>query len=511
MTVIDPLVPLVPVRVGGADILVDEHRPVAAVVAGSDIRFVTWPNAPLPYRQSEASTYAAPDGAWVVYEEVEDPNAPTDGEYPLEQARASSSAVFVGLDGSTVFVDLGSRRPGGADEFGLWAVDPRDASTWNGSIRDDDVEDFPDIEDLPEEVHGEESDDDFWRDGFSVGKNGDWANIGDWNDVDDDQDEHNDDVDGNDQQVVMTREQHQGWFSLASGPDQPDGWSIDELGSNPKRDSDPLDPVPPALPTPPTEILRLGRDGSRTLISVDHLVDAVAQVAETLYLRVHATGPKHIPSTDGTSWNIRYQPRTVSIDVHDGLPARIVTDELSTAVDWNWDDSSSWHPTLGTEPDGEDDEDAWLERFDKELEASEAARALWSNRLDLEGVVGTRWPLVPRSPKLIEKDIDAVRDQFVSLPLDQAGWWAEDDRMHRQRSNYRNVEIITEGTWPQDDVVVTFEHRLYPHVRLRRRVRVHDDSGRPFALGYLTVYLDEALATGQVPPPSSAVNQVVDV
>lgn len=52
---IDPLVPLVPSDFGETSIVVDEHRPVAALVTGSDIRFVTWPDAPLPDGESETS------------------------------------------------------------------------------------------------------------------------------------------------------------------------------------------------------------------------------------------------------------------------------------------------------------------------------------------------------------------------------------------------------------------------------------------------------------------------
>lgn len=507
MTVNDPLVPLVPIRIGETDIVVDEHRPVAAVITGGDIRFVTWPHAPLPDRHSDASTHTSPGGVWVVYEEVEDLNGLTPDSIELDPPNVSSTAVFVGLDGSMLFADLGPRRTGGADQLGLWAVDPRDASTWDGSIRDGDIEDFPDVEDLPVELPGEESDEDFWREGFSVDKNGDWTSIDEWDDGDNYHEDNDDD--GDDLQVVMTTGQYEARFSFADDSGQANYGSIGGLSFDSDTDLSDVGPLP--LPTPPTEILRLSLDGSRIFISVDHLVDAAAQVGETLYLRVHATGPLHVPAPSGFSRNVQYQPRTVSIDVHDGLPARVVTDELPTVVGWNWDDSDPSQPTLGINSNQGDDDDAWFKRFEEELENDEAGRKVWSDRIDLEGVVDTRWPLIARTPELIKADVDAVRDQFISLPLDHASWWAGDDSMHRQRSDYRNVDIVLEGTWPRDDVVVTFEHRQYPHVRLRHRVRVHDDSGRPFALRYLTVYLDETLATGHVPPLSEAANHVIDV
>jgi hypothetical protein len=271
----------------------------------------------------------------------------------------------------------------------------------------------------------------------------------------------------------MTKQQYQAWRSFDEECDEANDWCIGGVRSD--SVSGPLESIPIALPTLSTEILRPGRDCSRLIISADRLVDAVAQVGDVLYLRIHATGPAYEPAVGGSSGNIRYQPRTVSIDIHDGFPAQVVTDELSTVVGWNWSASAFAQTTFETKADQHNDEDVWFERFEREFEADKAARQAWSERIDLEGVV----------------------------------WSAEDDKLHRQRSDYRGGKIVLEGTWPQDEAIVTFEHRKYPHVRLRNRVRAHDDSGRPLALTYLTVSWDEVLSTGQVPPLSAAVNRII--
>ena len=92
-----------------------------------------------------------------------------------------------------MFVELGSRRQGEADQFGLRGVDPRDASTWDGSIRDDEKEEFPNVEHLPAEqsIPGEEHDEDFWRDGFSADENGDGFSVEAWDEVEGDHTQDN--------------------------------------------------------------------------------------------------------------------------------------------------------------------------------------------------------------------------------------------------------------------------------------------------------------------------------
>jgi hypothetical protein len=94
--VIDPLVPLVTADFGETSIVVDEHRPVAAPVTGSDIRFVIRPDARPPEGESEASVHTAPEGVWIVYPEGEDPNAPADSHGEPGRPNITCTGVFVG-------------------------------------------------------------------------------------------------------------------------------------------------------------------------------------------------------------------------------------------------------------------------------------------------------------------------------------------------------------------------------------------------------------------------------
>ncbi|MFK4481650.1 hypothetical protein [Curtobacterium sp. AB7] len=106
------------VAVSDATIVPDATRPVAAVVTGEDVRWVTWPDAPLPDGAvDDVRVLATTEGAWVVYESNGD-----GGD------AVSRSAVHVTPTGVTTAVDLGDRQPLGADVDGLWIGDPRPAS-----------------------------------------------------------------------------------------------------------------------------------------------------------------------------------------------------------------------------------------------------------------------------------------------------------------------------------------------------------------------------------------------
>ncbi|PZE30084.1 hypothetical protein [Curtobacterium sp. MCBD17_028] len=534
MTVVDPLEPLLPVVIGAITIVVDEHRPVAALVTDDDTRFATWPDAPLPEHAPSTEVIAAPDGVWVVYEESEDGEIPDSGAGT--RTGPTWTAVHVGADGRTSSVDLGPRRPSSADAAGLWTVDPRGPSLWIGSEDDeqpDDATSFPDVEDLPLEAPPSDDQDDeaFWPDAGAWGDADGWTEEdGTW--LDEDEDENEDHPENHAEgdhaaaeseaagpSVVATA----AMFAAATGNDADDegpgsGWYIRFPGDD--EDERPLGPAPTPLPTPPTEIVHVGMDGARRTIVVDHLVDAVERVGDVLRLRVHAAGPRHVPAH--RSWDIRYEPRTVEVDVRQGLPDRIVTDSLPTvegrsAADGErWDDAddaSDDDPSDDDRSDGDpSDEGAdWGERWERHLDDREATVHPWRDRIELDGVAGTRWHLAERSHEQIVADVEAVRSQFTGLSSDTVMWTAEDDAMHRVPSDYRNVEVVVEGAWPRDVVVATFEHRRYPYVRFRRRVPVHDASGRPIVRLYLSVHLDEMLDTGQVPPRSEAVDGVLDL
>jgi len=101
--------------------------------------------------------------------------------------------------------------------------------------------------------------------------------------------------------------------------------------------------------------------------------------------------------------------------------------------------------------------------------------------------------------------------EFTHLADPVIGWSRGVDGPRRFRSAYRDVRVDVQGDWPATEVVVSFEHTAVPFLRLRRRYRVFDDTGRSVDHGYVTVYLEEDVATGHVPPRSAAVDGVLDI
>lgn len=389
----DPLMPLGAVVIGRTVIVPDAERPVAAVIdEGSTVRWVIWPDAPLPDRAiGEVQLLPTSTGAWVVYQAEE-----TEGlDYLVRR-----TAVFVTPNGVTAACDLGQGRPVGVDDYGLWVGDPRDASAWMES---------PDSEESATEV------------------------------------------------------------------------VFDEDALN-------IEPSPP-LPTPATELVRISVSGERTVIWVDHLVHRASVVQDNLTLQYFPTGPRQVPLGDDRGWDVVYEPEQVIIDVADGLPEKIDTQQLSSK------------PAPG------DEEETW----EQEYERQQAAAAQWQDRLELDGVEGAAWPLRNLSEEARAGAIAKLREQFESLAEPNTVWTSDHPLPRLEPSDYRNVGVSEEGTWPATEIVVSFEHSTVPNLRLRRRYRVFNDAGHPREWAYTTVHLEEDLYTGKVPPRSAAINGVLDI
>ena len=60
-------------------------------------------------------------------------------------------------------------------------------------------------------------------------------------------------------------------------------------------------------------------------------------------------------------------------------------------------------------------------------------------------------------------------------------------------------------------MVVSFEHTAVPFLRLRRRYRVFDEAGHPLDWRYVTVYLEEDIATGHIASRRAAVDGVLEI
>ncbi len=474
----DHLFPLDVVPIGHHAVVPDLHRPVAAVVAaGEVVRWLTWPTAPLPQRAiEEAEAWPTADGVWVVYR--------SDGIDDVTR-----TAVHLDPDHVGAAVDFGDRRPVGADVGGLWLADPRDASGWMAHVGgDSDQDDSEELEALqasdlawaevgafwPDPAAWTEPDDEVAHDEESL----------DDQDDQDDQDDRDDEDDQDDEEsasAVMTAYQ----WSIGFADDR-DGFEVGDDGD----ENDAEAPEPPS-PTPPTDLVRIAPDGTRTTIRVDHLVEGVTVEADTLTVRYHPTGPELVPDGHGAR-DVVYRPREVMVDVSGGLPSRIDTEQLdSVAV--------------------EDPEDADAADWERSIEQREDRRAPWIERLDLAGVDGTRWPVVDRES--VDRDRSVARLVAQLTALDRPGivWSRGVDGPRRIRSDYRDVRVEVEGAFPATEVVVSFEHADVPFLRLRRRYRVFDDTGRPVDHGYLGVYLDEDIGSRHIPPRRSAVDGVLDI
>lgn len=450
----DLLVPADAVVVAETTLLPNLSRPVAAVVSNSEVRFETWADAPLPeHAVLEASVFGTSTGAWIIY-------TADDIDGPSER-----SAVHLGPGGVTTAIELGTGRPIGADEHGLWVGDPRDASVWMDAVATDDNED--EVSDLDPETLP-------------------WSDSGPfWPDPDTWSEPTNEDGDGglpNDS--GENDEDHDGGFVWTIGFG--DELDIDDRGeqTNPPGD----EPGPPAL-TPPTDLVLVRPDGTRATIQVDHLVDGVRNEDGMLVVRYYPTGPRRVPDPFG-GWDVVYEPREVRIDLDDGLPVTIATGQLPSV------------------PADESDEDDW----EQEVERRETAREPWLDRFDLAGLPGSSWAVRTTDGAVRERTVARLRAMFVHLDAPGIVTWSRTEPYPRRvRSAYRNVEVAVEGDWPKTEVVLSFDHTEVPFLRLRRRYRAFDDAGHPIDPGYATVFLDEDIDTGAIPHRSAAVDGVLEL
>ncbi|MBT1621158.1 hypothetical protein KK101_00445 [Curtobacterium flaccumfaciens pv. oortii] len=450
------------VAVGDATIVPDATRPVAAVVTGDDVRWVTWPGAPLPDGAvDDVRVLATTAGAWVVYE--------SNGDGGDEVSR---SAVHVTPTGVTTAVELGDRQPLGADVDGLWIGDPRPASIWAGDDEDgapdgdadaDDSDGHDPLDGIDPETLPWAPAEPFWPTPEA------WAAmLATETSAEDDDPELLDDED----------------------EDGPYTWSIGfgDEGEGFVPTMEPLtDPGPP-LPTPATDLVLVRPDGSRATITVDHLVEGVGREGSVLAVRYAPTGPRRIPDTTG-GLLYTYEYREVDVDLSDGLPTTITTDALPARTVDDEDESSS----------------------ENERERLGAARAPWIERFDLTGVEGARWPLHDTDESTKEQAVAALVGVFESLAEPGILWTRDHPEPRRAASAYRAVAVVVEGEWPATEVVVSFEHSDVPYLRLRRRYRVFDDAGHVEDWTYVTVYLEEDIATRDIPARDAALDGVLDI
>lgn len=114
-------------------------------------------------------------------------------------------------------------------------------------------------------------------------------------------------------------------------------------------------------------------------------------------------------------------------------------------------------------------------------------------------------------------DVSAHRLPLPAAPPPQArphaesrlAWFAEVWR--DGFADMTDVDVALVGRWPDTAVEVTFGHHLFPGGRLRRRVALFDELGRPADVEYSDIGLMEDLDTADLPPVSEAVDGVLHI
>ncbi|WNY33057.1 hypothetical protein Q9Q99_12540 [Curtobacterium flaccumfaciens] len=323
----------------------------------------------------------------------------------------------------------------GADVDGLWIGDPRDASMWAGEDEDEDPEDDASADDLDEDsadpFDGVDPETLPWAPSEPF-----WPSPEEWaatlaageEPEDDDPELLDDDED-----------------------DGPRYWSVSfggvEGGFVPPPEPQ-AEPAPP-LPTPPTELVLVRNDGSRTTIAVDHLVEDVRRTGSVLTIRYAPTGPRRDPDAS-VFRSIVYVSREVDLDVSGGLPVTVTTDDLPSRAA------------------SDEDETSW----EDEQERLEAALAPWTERFDLTDVEGAHWPLHDLDAAARERAVADLVAVFEAL--DQPGilWTRDQPKPRRSASDYRAVDVTIEGSGRRPSSWCRSSTAPCRTLRLRRRYRV---------------------------------------
>ena len=344
----------------------------------------------------------------------------------------SSTAVQIGIDGTWESVELGHLIPIGADDQGVWLTDQPVPMIDNDS-EDDDTE--------------LEAEEEFFRRASD-------APLEEWEDL-------------------PASIPHEINSDFGAWRDRvPFGSRGIDLSSEGSDDIDDIDDTVPSTLTPtatgPVQLVRRGPSVD-DVMDVDRIVSHVEMVEGRLRLTYHPTGPIVTVDPDGDSKSYEYPQETIDVDVSAGLPKEIrVADYPPTKI-----------PTLPWDDGEEDDDDL------------DTAAPPYS----LAGIEGAQWVLRKLDDETMSASIEVVRVQLVGLAEPDLVWLDVDDKVHRVRSDYRDLSVRIEKAWPLTEVVAEFTYRRFIDRRFRYRVPVFDVAGRPIHYPYLTVYLMEDLDT----------------
>ena len=237
------------------------------------------------------------------------------------------------------------------------------------------------------------------------------------------------------------------------------------VGSNGVPIRPTFDPPPGApydRPSSPTDLLRIRLDGDQDVLSVDRSVWSIDQAEGALAITYLAGDPTP-PSGYGMMNYWTSQLRVRPIDpIADSIR---VADHTSSAP--------RRHDLMGM----------WA----AQVEETEPYVDVDLPMVD--------WSLRDPGPETIERVTEWTTNDLRSLGAPRgtytvaAGTWA------RVQSSYDQVAVRVEGSWPLTQVIAEFTYRDWPGENIRIRRQVFDSAGAPAVPQYLSVYLDEDLAT----------------
>lgn len=186
-----------------------------------------------------------------------------------------------------------------------------------------------------------------------------------------------------------------------------------------------------------------------------------------------------------------YPQSQIVVDFTAGIPSKLSVNDYEASV----------LPT-------EEWEESWADdALDGTSESDER------DHVDLTGVDGIEWALAPISPEDVQVAVRRVVERLERLERlaePNTIWTRRDDKVHLVESPYQDVKVRVSGDWPDMVVTVEFRHREYSDALYRRRYNVFDPTGRPIDSEYLTVYLEEDIATGDHPSENDGVIELPD-
>ena len=128
--------------------------------------------------------------------------------------------------------------------------------------------------------------------------------------------------------------------------------------------------------------------------------------------------------------------------------------------------------------------------------------------VDLSNIEDTAWKKAVLTQEQIDGAVEAIARQFRDA---DHYWNTENGTTVPLTNGVSQTDVNVVGSWPESTVILTFNYRDCPGVRLRRRLRVFDDAGRVLLNPYASIHLMEDLDTKDLPELSEARGGFLDI